>query len=380
MPTLTQKLSAVLRAQIESGEFAAGSRLPTLRELEQLHGVSEITVRAALRELRDQGLVEMKPRVGTVVCAPPEVASQEPNQPVALVVPALYDTFFSRMAQGAQAEFARQGRRLLLVTTDGNLEKEARELQALAGQVAGVLIFPVDVHNPAPLQRLQETGAPVVFIDRVVAGVTAPLVSVNNEEAGFLAARHLLELGRPTWVFSNPLAWIAPVDDRIRGFGRALQTLGLPLEKSRILQKSDMDEAIGAGLARQILELPETRESFAVLCINDAIARGAYAVFGAAGISIPGHVALVGFGDSIAPLLDPPLSGVRLDEENWGRQAAILLDALLRGESISSPAPLVPELVVRASCGTDTTFCRVEALLQSAHHSTSNHYRPPVLV
>ena len=55
---LSQQLAGLLRAQIESGERAPGSRLPTIMQLSQEHGVATATVvQSLLRILKREGLV-----------------------------------------------------------------------------------------------------------------------------------------------------------------------------------------------------------------------------------------------------------------------------------------------------------------------------------
>jgi DNA-binding GntR family transcriptional regulator len=65
-----------LRAKIESGEYPVGGRLPTHDALIETYGVALNTVREALGELRDSGLVITQQGVGTVVIEPPV---QEPT-------------------------------------------------------------------------------------------------------------------------------------------------------------------------------------------------------------------------------------------------------------------------------------------------------------
>ena len=378
--TLKAQLCATLRGQIESGQFSPGSRLPTLRELVAFHGVSEITVRGALRELRDLGLVEMRPRVGTVVLSPETTGFELSGQKtVAMLLPSLCDPFFSRIAHGAEKECAKLGLRLLLVTSDGNHDLEAREVQKLATQVAGLMVFPVAVEATHTYADLSVRGVPLVFLDRAVRGVNAPIVSVDNEHAGFLAGKHLVSLRRPIWVLTGQIGKIAPVDDRLRGFARALQEAGLPFEPSRVLQGEGQDEIIGATLARRVLANSQSKNPIAVLAVNDAMARGIYAALQEAKISIPEHAAIVGFGDTIGPLLDPPLSGVWLGEESWGRVATDCLARLLRGEKNVNAPLFEPRFVTRGSCG-DPNFCRMAALLEGVSTTFSPHqpYRLPV--
>ncbi|RKN29947.1 winged helix-turn-helix domain-containing protein [Micromonospora musae] len=57
--------------QIESGELGPGDKLPTYAQLAEQHKVSVSTAQAALRILRDRGLVEGQQGKGTFVTEHP---------------------------------------------------------------------------------------------------------------------------------------------------------------------------------------------------------------------------------------------------------------------------------------------------------------------
>ncbi|GAA2902283.1 GntR family transcriptional regulator [Streptosporangium fragile] len=65
--TLYQRVASDLRRTIYSGALAPGDQLPTEAELMHAHQVSRNTVRLALGELVNEGLVTRTPRRGTVV-------------------------------------------------------------------------------------------------------------------------------------------------------------------------------------------------------------------------------------------------------------------------------------------------------------------------
>jgi DNA-binding GntR family transcriptional regulator len=64
---LSQQLAALLRAQIQSGQRPPGSRLPTIMQLSEEHGVATATVTKALRILKREGLVIGSTGHGTFV-------------------------------------------------------------------------------------------------------------------------------------------------------------------------------------------------------------------------------------------------------------------------------------------------------------------------
>ncbi len=75
-PTRYGRVAHALIAEISGGRYPVGGRMPTEAELEARFGVSRHTVRAAIRYLRERGLVTARAGVGTTVLAkrPPEKA------------------------------------------------------------------------------------------------------------------------------------------------------------------------------------------------------------------------------------------------------------------------------------------------------------------
>lgn len=67
------RIAAHLRTRITSGEYGPGDQIPTLTELCAHYGVSETTIRSALRLLAGEGLIETRARAGTRVRPRPPI-------------------------------------------------------------------------------------------------------------------------------------------------------------------------------------------------------------------------------------------------------------------------------------------------------------------
>jgi DNA-binding transcriptional regulator YhcF (GntR family) len=69
------QLTWALRSRIAEGRFAAGQRLPGLRELAEATGVNVNTVRAVYQRLEQDGLIDRQQGSGTFVAAAPQRAA-----------------------------------------------------------------------------------------------------------------------------------------------------------------------------------------------------------------------------------------------------------------------------------------------------------------
>jgi len=64
------EIEDILRGEIQAGVHKLGTRLPTEHELCQRFGVSRFTVRQALSRLREAGILDARPGIGTIVVSP----------------------------------------------------------------------------------------------------------------------------------------------------------------------------------------------------------------------------------------------------------------------------------------------------------------------
>ena len=68
---LYQHVAALIRKRIEQGEWVAGERLPAIPKLAESYGTAIVTIRQALAELEQDGLVDRQQGRGTFVCESP---------------------------------------------------------------------------------------------------------------------------------------------------------------------------------------------------------------------------------------------------------------------------------------------------------------------
>jgi LacI family transcriptional regulator len=381
--TLRAHIVADLKQQIDGRALLPGHQLPPILTLCEQYGVSDITVRAALRDLRISGHIESRRGSGIYVRSA-GVPSLSGENAIALLVGSWDSPFYAGIIRGVEDECRRAGFRCILACSNYDWDVEAQYLRELSGQVAGLMVMPlVGEHNYAAYAELLAQHRPFVFIDSYKAGIAAPLVSTNNEKGGYMATKHLLEAGCAQ-VYALCGEEHTSFQERLDGYRRALKELGAPREENLIRRGTHRPVEAGYELTRDILNQRSLSSArIGLFCFNDAIARGAYLAIREAKLRIPEDVALVGFDDSDAQYFDPPLSSIRQDTHELGAAGArLLLERLRPGANGNGSTPgasrrsmreirIEPELVIRSSSDKRSEFCLATQFAQNIAHRRS---------
>ncbi|RME49048.1 MAG: GntR family transcriptional regulator [Chloroflexi bacterium] len=345
---LYRQIYHTLKAEIQNGHYPPGSQLPTEAALIQRFGVSRVTVRNALALLQQEGFVVRIPAKGTFV-RQSEPSSSLPKLIALLALDVQLD-FFGKIIRGAEQEAAAHGYKLLVRSTDNDAEKERQCLLELQSHVAGFVIAPATGNqNHAHYGQLLVQGVPFVFVDRYLPEFNVDRVTSDNVQGGYLATRHLLELGhRRIGVISGPDETIVAVEARLQGVRRTLAEHGCALPEEYVAP-GDFTPESGYEAARRLMSHPSPPT--AIFALNDRMAIGAIHYLREAGYRIPGDVSVIGFDDvPLAELFDPPLTTIRQPALEMGQQAARVLFDLIRGYAPATRTLVLPvDLVVRKS-------------------------------
>ena len=195
------------------------------------------------------------------------------------------------------------------------------------------------------VEQLREFKADRPFV--LVSGdesSAAATVRVDQEAGARLLVRHLLELGHETvHHVRGPRGWL-DADARAAAWRDELRAWRVAPPRPSV---GDWTSASGHRRGRQ---LAEDRTVTAVFAANDQMALGIVRALEEAGRSVPSDVSVVGFDDTPeSAFFSPPLTTVRQDFDEVGRQCVRLLDDLMGGRSAGQHIVIPPELVLRAS-------------------------------
>jgi LacI family transcriptional regulator len=266
---------------------------------------------------------------------------------VGVVVADLGNPYTAPVLRGLQHVLERADYMALMTESrDESAALERAVGHLLARQVDGLVILAA---RSGDLDRILEWMArvPVVLAVRSLSGSGVPAVTHDDLGGARLAAGHLAELGHRRVVQLPGPQDMQPFKDRQNGFAEA--AAGLGLEAWSVPEASRPVFAEGRRLMTEALTAG--REATGVFAHNDAMAMGAVRALRVAGLDCPRDVSVVGYNDvPMADCFDPPLTTIRLDGHEVGRQAAEAVLAAIRGLPVPDRGPSVPaELVVRAS-------------------------------
>jgi LacI family transcriptional regulator len=340
------------------------ARRPTLADVAAAAGVSPAT---ASRALGNGTHVSVHTRER--VWAAAERLSFQPNRlarslrrgstmAVGLVIPDVATAFYGRVMKGAQEVLEAAGYHVLVVNTGRAAGREREAVRSLRShQVDGLII--------ATYGGYEDIGVPVVFFDDVLPEVGVGAIAMANAEGIGLLFDHLARthghrkiayIGPPDSADDGATPPVFTARERVDGFRAAAGRARLPLPPEYVrFADPRLGETAARDAGTELLRLADPPT--AIVAATDIHAIGVLHAARAAGVVVPGDLALVSFDEpAYADLLEPPMTSLDRHDSELGHRAAELLLVALEGAGpvLTAGAGVLRvslELRVRRSCG-----------------------------
>lgn len=186
-------------------------------------------------------------------------------------------------------------------------------------------------HGDERITALAEHKIPFVLVNHKYTAPNVHFIDVRNEQGIELAVEYLANKGHRQMAFVSGDLQETNARDRLTGFRKAMQKLGLEVNENWIIH-GQFDQKIAFKESAKLFA-GKTRPS-AVVCSDDYMAIGVIQRLKKIGLQVPDDVAVTGFDDiEIAAYIKPALTTVRQPIEKIGRLAAESLLKLLNGEA-----------------------------------------------
>lgn len=344
----------------------------TIRDVARAAGVSRQTVsrvinnKAEITPLTKQRVLDVMKELGYRPNANARSLTGKGTQSIGLVLPDITNPFFTEIATGVEAAAQATSYNVFLRHAGEDPDRELASIRLLHEQRADGLILCSSRLSEEKLGALLDDGHPIVLVNRRLDNPRSVQIRADYVLGGYLATKHLLDLGHRSIGALTPVAETVNSRDKLDGYYIALREAGIETNPA-LIARGPSHVTGGFDAAMRLLRSPHSVG--AIFVYSEPMAIGALRACDVLHRRVPQDVALVAFGGGwMSAMVHPPLSTVHVPLYEMGGQAFEMLWQLLSG-AIPSPHQVLiePTLIVRDSSveGASSTEAQYQEAVQT---------------
>jgi LacI family transcriptional regulator len=304
----------------------------TIRKIAELAGVSSATVSKVLNN-NGRYSEETRKKILDII----EKYNYQPNQvakslrtnkskTIGIIVPDITNEFFAQIVLAIEKYCDPLGYSVFICNTGENEEKEIQHLKKLEQQRVDGLIY---LSGSDKLLQMNTT-LPIVCIDRKPKQKHAFIVTSDNFNGGYLAAKKLIENNCNHILIIRDYRDNIPTSDRVLGFESAIKD-----NSQNTISKYVLKVEVGIEQAKQAVTSLIKNNKFhfdGVFATTDWLAYGGMLALREHGIRIPEDVKIVGY-DNISIAKYNSITSVNQNKELLGEKAAEILIGIIENKT-----------------------------------------------
>lgn len=275
---------------------------------------------------------------------------------IGLILPDSNNPFFAALSNQLESRLRHEHLNVIIGNTGGDPEVTRQYLHIFSDRrVDGIILAQMDFEDEAETTKCRELlksiDIPIVYVDRVADDGNHFSVEVNQVQIGYLATRHLLELGHRQIGCASGSIRLNVNACRYLGYRMALEEYGLAADPSLLFCDS-----LSITCGQKALPCLLGQNVSAIFAFNDMIAYGIYKECRNYNLSIPRDLSVIGVDDIfLSDIIYPPLTTVAQPvSEIAARAVDGMLHLLQDPQNRTDTAKLNPILKVR---GSTARFC-----------------------
>lgn len=322
----------------------------TIEDVVRKSGLSYVTVSRVIsnapnvREANRKKVLEAIEELGYVPSAAARTLATGKTNVVAMFVSDIGDYFFGSIVKEVNDQLLRNGYLLAISICDG--EDDAVNTAFLnQNRVDGVILLVPNKENYY-IDILKNQKVPFVVVDNQTINTDITSVLADNMTGGYLAVKHLLDLGHTQIGLIGAAPYGLSTLERQMGAMKALTEASL---QPAAVEHGDYDQMTGYNT---IMKWHATGQlPSAVFAFDDHIALGAVNAAKDLGLKVPEDLSVCGYDDSpLANHYKPKITSVRQPAEEMAQNAVSQLLSLINHADTGSYAvKLAPRLTVKES-------------------------------
>ena len=302
--------------------------MANIRDVAKHAGVSVSTVSNVLNgradQMRPETLARIQQSMQTLNYFPNRVAQQLKTgqaKMIGLLVPSIVNPSFAALAREVDLAAKKHLYRVLIGNTYRQIEEEEAFLEDMfAHGVRGIIVAACDIEKPHFARAAAQGMIMVNYDGRMPASVDSggfalDSVSMDNVEAGRMAAEHLIARGCRRLAFATVEGMTPSRAHKIEGFLSAVRQHnmyreGMIIEGKAMAAYGDTEMTeLGRSLAQTLCQ--QSLRPDGIVAINDALGIGLMSGLHEARIRVPEEISLVGIDNiSLSGLVYPGLTSI----------------------------------------------------------------------
>lgn len=307
--------------------------MPTIEDVAKRAGLSRTTVSRVLNdhpyvsEEKKELVRRAMDELGYVPNSSARRLRNQKTETIAVFIPRITNPFFSALLEAMEIAAVERGYKLIMCQTRYSKEMELEYLDLLrTKQVDGIILASIQ-NEWALIQKYTQYG-PIILCNEYDDAAEVPMVRLNHKYGGYMAAKHLLELGHDRIAYCSGGNVSNVGKDREGGFVEALMEFG-----KTVMEEAFFRDAINVEDGKRVFTRIEGMDDppTAVFTGSDEVAAGLIHAAKQRNWRIPEDIAVVGFDNqTISELTEPPISTVAQPIEEMAKTSIDVIIHLIR--------------------------------------------------
>jgi LacI family transcriptional regulator len=343
------QISQTIKELLRLENRQKGDYLPSERKLAEIFVVSPLTIRRALNNLVEEGILEKEWGKGAYVKRP-VVPKTQAVRKIGITIGYGQDVMFhpgmTELIRGVKEVLDERGYGLDFLYVTPEIIKDSSYAENWKSDLLeGVIVTTQEIPDE-DMKKIEKDCGCVVF-SRGLSRYNS--VTFNWKEATGQIVKHLVYLGhRRIGMVGGPADYTASIESLI-GYTEVLQDEGIDVDR-KLIKSGNYSYQNGFYLSRAILT--ENRGVTAVILADDFMALGALDALRRMELFCPGDVSIVAFHDfPFSATTHPALTTMRFSLLDMGRYLAGLLLDVIRYGGKREGKEIKGELIIRESTG-----------------------------
>jgi Transcriptional regulators len=302
----------------------------TLKDIADKLDLNKSTVSRALKDHPDVGQKTkdaVKKLAKKLHYRPNTVAASlrhKRSKVIGLLTPQISHFFLPSVIQGIEDVVHQHGYNLLILQSQESYEREVENLNIfldnnVEGIIASVARTTTDFSH---FKQIINMGLPIVFYDRVVTGLNADSVLLDDITASYNAINHIIEKGKDKIAICIGNQNLLISQNRLKGYKQALQERGIPIREDFIISCEWPEEA--KKKTRDLLESKNPPN--AIFAISDLTLSGVMQAIYSKNLSVPSDLSVVAFCEEpFRNMYKPAITAIQPKGLEIGKTSAKIL-------------------------------------------------------